>query len=266
MPKAALLNDLGSNSHYSSQRITMNRSRKSLFSLVLGLMTCLMVVGLSTPSIGKSASNRLVPAAVASLPTNAAIAPSSEAIAPQLASHLQDAETVLLAQAEPTPAPMPTDTAPMPTDTAPMPGASMPGTTIVRYVAVMTGNGVAPSPASTYAFGAAGAALMGNRLVIRGDFSGLSSPLRDFAADPVSPPNPNVNSGIHVHRGEPGKNGPFQYALTVQPGADQLSGRFMGEYTLTEEQLQALSNGTLYMDLHTKQNRGGELRGIFKAY
>jgi CHRD domain len=234
----------------------MNRSRKSLFSLVLGLMTCLMVVGLSTPSISKSASNLLVPAAVASLPTNAAIAPSSEAIASQLSMQLQEAETVLLAQAEPAPA----EPAPAP-DTAPMTG-----TTMVKYVAVMTGNDVAPNPVSTYAFGSAGAALIGNRFVIRGDFSGLSSPLRDFATDPVSPPNPNVNSGIHIHRGEPAKNGPFQYAMTVEAGADQRSGRVKGEYTLTEEQLQALSNGTLYMDVHTKQNRGGELRGIFKAY
>ena len=225
----------------------MKRRRKSLVSLMLGLITCLMIVGVSTPSLSKSVdSNLFVPTATASHSMSAAIAP-------QLTRHLQEAETVLLAQTEPAPAPT--------TDTAPMPSAIM-----VKYVAVMTGNNVAPSPASTYAFGSAGAALIGNRFVIRGDFSGLSSPLRDFATDPVNPPNPNVTSGIHVHRGEPSKNGPFQYALTVETGADQLSGRFKGEYMLTEEQLQALSNGTLYMDLHTKQNRVGELRGIFKAY
>ncbi|WP_245939889.1 CHRD domain-containing protein [Stenomitos frigidus] len=181
--------------------------------------------------------------------------------APQLATHLQAAETALLAQAEPAaPAPTPTDMAPVPTEVVPMRSAPM-----VSYVAVMTGKATVPS-ASTFAFGSAGAVLVGNRFVVRGDFSGLNSPLRDFATDPVNPPNPNVNSGIHVHKGDPSKNGPFQYALEVQPGADQLSGRFKGEYTLTEDQLQALSNGTLYMDLHTKQNRAGELRGIFKAY
>lgn len=225
----------------------MSRSRKSLVSLVLGLITCLMIVGVSTPSMSKSFDRLAI----------APIAAESHLIrdaAPQLAMHLQAAETALLAQAEPTaPAPMPTDIAPM--RSAPM----------VSYVAVMTGKATVPS-ASTFAFGSAGAVLVGNRFVVRGNFSGLNSPLRDFATDPVNPPNPNVNSGIHVHKGEPSKNGPFQYALEVQPGADQLSGRFKGEYMLTDEQLQALSNGTLYMDLHTKQNRAGELRGIFKVY
>lgn len=228
----------------------MRQRSKSFVSLMLGIMTCLILVGLSTPAMSKGAATSR--SAINKTFDSAAIASSSEAIAAQLAMHLQEAETVLLAQAEPAPAPT--------TETAPMPSV-----TIARYVAVMSGNAVAPS-ASTYAFGAAGAALVGNRLVIRGDYSGLTSPLRDYATDPVNPPNPNITSGIHVHRGEPSKNGPFQYALTVAPGADQRSGRFMGEYTLTDEQLQALSNGTLYMDLHTQQNRAGELRGIFKAY
>ncbi|MBW4579884.1 MAG: CHRD domain-containing protein [Tildeniella nuda ZEHNDER 1965/U140] len=232
----------------------MRQRSKSFVNLMLGIMTCLILVSLSTPAMSQGTAT-LWSASTKTF-NRAAIAPSSEAIATQLSMHLQAAETVLLAQAEPAPAPT--------TETAPMTGTTT-GTTIVRYVAVMSGKAVAPS-ASTYAFGSAGAALIGNRLVIRGDYSGLSSPLRDYATDPVNPPNPNITSGIHVHRGEPSKNGPFQYALTVEPAANQLSGRFMGEYTLTEEQLQALTNGTLYMDLHTKQNRAGELRGIFKAY
>lgn len=233
----------------------MRQRSKSFVNLMLGIMTCLILVSFSTPAMSKDV------AALWSAPTKisngVAIAPSSEAIAAQLSMHLQAAETVLLAQAEPAP--------PAPIEAPSIEAAPMSGTTIARYVAVMSGKAVAPS-ASTYAFGSAGAALIGNRLVIRGDYSGLSSPLRDYATDPVNPPNPNITSGIHVHKGEPSKNGPFQYALTVEPGANQLSGRLMGEYTLTEEQLQALTNGTLYMDLHTKQNRAGELRGIFKAY
>ncbi|MBW4695802.1 MAG: CHRD domain-containing protein [Lyngbya sp. HA4199-MV5] len=222
----------------------MSKRRKSFVNLMLGVVTCLLLVSISSPSMSQGIARWLsAPAPGSTLATD---------MNRHLAAQLQQAETVLLAQTEPAPAPT--------TDSAPTSGS-----TIVRYVAVMTGKETVPS-ASTFAFGSAGAALIGNRFVIRGDFSGLSSPLRDFATDPVNPPNPNVNSGIHVHKGEPSKNGPFQYALTVEPGADQLSGRFKGEYTLTEEQLQALSNGTLYMDLHTKQNRTGELRGIFKAY
>lgn len=225
----------------------MNKRRKGFVNLMLGVISCLLLVGISTPSMSQGISSWLL---ASTMTVNSA--QSADTIAIQLAAQLQEAETVLLAQAE---------TAPMPTEMAPMPAAK-----IVRYVAVMSGNNIAPSSASTTAFGSAGAALIGDRLVIRGDYSGLTSPLRDYATDPLNPPNPKITSGIHVHRGEPSKNGPFQYALTVQPGANQLSGRFMGEYTLTEEQLQALSNGTLYMDLHTKQNRAGELRGIFKAY
>jgi hypothetical protein len=70
---------------------------------------------------------------------------------------------------------------------------------------------------------------------------------------------------VHVHLGEPGKNGPFQYALTVMPNADGMGGRFMGEYVLSGEQMQALKAGNLYLDLHTKLNRAGELRGVLRA-
>lgn len=43
-------------------------------------------------------------------------------------------------------------------------------------------------------------------------------------------------------------------------------GGVIGEYPLTSEQMQALSEGKLYVDLHTKRNRAGELRGIFQPY
>ncbi|MBD2078985.1 CHRD domain-containing protein [Leptolyngbya sp. FACHB-17] len=137
---------------------------------------------------------------------------------------------------------------------------------LTRYVAVLTKDEVMPMASSSSAFGAAGAVLVGDRLIVRGDFSNLSSPLRDYATDPLNPPNPNITSGVHIHRGEPNANGPFQYALQVSPSESGLQGRLMGEYTLTPEQLQALANGKMYVDIHTKQNRGGELRGIFKPY
>jgi CHRD domain len=106
------------------------------------------------------------------------------------------------------------------------------------------------------------AVLVGDRLVMRGDFSRLSSPLRDYATDPVTPPNPNITSAVHIHQGDTAQNGPFQYALTVMLDNTGLDGRFAGDYTLTSAQLQALSDGNLYVDIHTSQNRAGELRGI----
>ncbi|GAP97521.1 CHRD domain-containing protein [Leptolyngbya sp. NIES-2104] len=154
---------------------------------------------------------------------------------------LQEAETVLMAQgAESSP--------------------------ITRYVAVLTKDEVVPTATTSSAFGAAGAVLIGDRLVVRGDFSNLSSPLRDYTTDPASPPNPNITSGVHIHRGEPTANGPFQYALQVSPSENGLRGRLAGEYTLTSEQVAALTSGNLYVDIHTRQNRTGELRGIFKPF
>ncbi len=134
-----------------------------------------------------------------------------------------------------------------------------------RYVAILTAEGVVPNMPMTDARAVAGAVLVGDRLIVRGDFSSLSSALRDYTSDPVTPPNPNITSAVHIHRGEPGKNGPFQYALTVMLNSSGLGGRLMGEYTLSTEQLQALQAGNLYMDFHTKKNRAGELRGMFRA-
>lgn len=134
-----------------------------------------------------------------------------------------------------------------------------------RFIAIMTGKDIVPSSVSTSANGAVGAVLVENRLVVRGSFGNLSSGLRDYAADPVSPPNPSITSGVHMHRGTTSENGPFQYALQVTSDKDGLGGSLKGEYTLTAEQLQALNSGNVYIDLHTKANRTGELRGILKA-
>jgi len=147
----------------------------------------------------------------------------------------------------------------------------MMGKSMQRYSATLSGSNVAPKAAMTNAAGMAQATLKGDRLMIRGNFSGLSSELRDYVADPVNPPNPKITSAVHIHRGEATENGPFQFALTVMMddmkmgmGQMGMSGKFSGEYSLSPEQLQALADGKLYLDLHTKQNRAGELRGILR--
>ncbi|HSM81749.1 MAG TPA: CHRD domain-containing protein [Nodosilinea sp.] len=133
---------------------------------------------------------------------------------------------------------------------------------IVTYVAMLSGQNVVPNTPMTEARGVVGAALAGDRLVVRGSFRELSSAMRDYATDPVDPPNPNITSAFHVHRGSPSENGPFQYALEVTMNASGRGGSATGDYTLTPEQLQALQDGLLYIDLHTTRNRAGELRGI----
>jgi hypothetical protein len=122
-----------------------------------------------------------------------------------------------------------------------------------RYVAVLTPNEVVPTAPSTNASGQVEAILTGDRFVVQGEFGRLSSPLRDYTVDPLDPPNPNITSGVHIHRGEPTANGPFQYALQVTPDESGLQGQFMGEYTLTSEQLEALVNDNLiWIFIHNK--------------
>ena len=211
----------------------MNKTRQILFNFLLGAVTCVFLIGISSaPSFSNAVFNTSQSSQIA----------NSVQVNQQLMVNLHEANSTLMAQG---------------TTTSPM----------TRYVAVLSKNSVvAPMTPSSSAFGAAGAVLMGDRLIVRGDFSNLSSALRDYATDPLDPPNPNITSGVHIHQGEPTANGPFQYALDVTPGESELSGRFAGEYTLTSEQLQALSSGALYVDLHTSRNRAGELRGIFQPY
>ncbi|MEP0874182.1 CHRD domain-containing protein [Trichocoleus desertorum AS-A10] len=221
----------------------MNKAKRWLFNFWLGTITCVLLIGLSTvPSWSKTASNRFVQSGdVPSFSTSQAAQPAQvqNPINQHLMADLQEAESVLIAQ-----------------------GVS--DSSLQLYAAILTKNNVVPNVPSTMATGVAGAALAGDRLIVRGDFGGLSSALRDYETDPVDPPNPNITSAAHIHRGEPNQNGPFQYALTVMLNDAGMGGRLSGEYTLTPEQLQALSNGQLYVDIHTKQNRAGELRGIFR--
>ncbi|MBW4418983.1 MAG: CHRD domain-containing protein [Myxacorys californica WJT36-NPBG1] len=221
----------------------MKKNKRVLVNFLFALVTCVAIIGLSSPSFSSQ------------------IAQSPDWLNQQLLSNLQQAESVITAQMTPA--------QDMPAQDRPaqmMPAQMMPTQTMTRYVAVLTKDAVVPTKPSNAAFGAAGAVLVGDRLVMRGDFSNLSSPLRDYATDPVSPANPNITSAVHIHRGESTKNGPFQYALTVNPNESGMGGRFAGEYTLTSEQQQALSNGMLYVDIHTKKNRAGELRGILRSY
>lgn len=137
---------------------------------------------------------------------------------------------------------------------------------MMMYGAVLSPKNVVPDSPSVNARGAVGAVLVGDRLVVRGSFGNLSSPMRDYATDPVNPPNTNITSAFHIHQGDPVENGPFQYALDVMMNETGRGGDAQGEYTLTAEQIQALASGKLYSDIHTTMNRGGELRGILMPY
>jgi hypothetical protein len=222
----------------------MNKTKRALFNLFLGTIACVLLISFSTaPSLSKTVSNVFLHSGSTSSSNTSQFAQSIQiqnSINQHLLADLREAESVLIAQ-------------------------SMSGSSIQRYAAILMNSNVVPKAPSTSATGVAGAVLVGDRLIVRGDFGALSSALRDYAADPINPPNPNITSAVHIHRGEPSQNGPFQYALTVTLNDTDTGGRFAGEYTLTTEQLQALSDGKLYVDLHTKQNRAGELRGVLRS-
>lgn len=207
---------------------------KKLRTSVIALATCLSVVLLSSPLVGQVFA-QLPTAAPAGL--TAAAYGDDFRIGEQIDANLAAATAPLLAQ-----------------------GVS--SGPVMTYIAMLNGENVVPGSPRTNARGVVGAALSGNRLVVRGSFRQLTSAPRDYATDPLDPPNPNITSAFHVHRGSPSENGPFQYALAVTLDASGRGGSATGDYTLTPEQLQALQNGTLYVDFHTTRYRAGELRGI----
>ena len=219
-------------------RIYLKRFRH----LILGLVTCLALTGFFVPGfeggLGVGPVQATEPSTALAEPLPRSIA-SDYSLMSSVQANVAAAETTLLAQ------------------------GMRPYTT---YVAIMSEDNVYPKSPDTLARGTVGAVVSGNRLITRGSFYILSSQMRDYSTDPVNPPNSDITSAFHIHQGTPMENGPFQYALDVMTDETGRSGSAMGEYTLTQEQMQALADGRLYVDIHTTENRGGELRGILMPY
>ncbi len=92
-----------------------------------------------------------------------------------------------------------------------------------------------------------------NTLRISGRFSDLTSSLLPVGeADAEG----NPQSAIHLHNGVAGENGPIIRNFTVDD-----SGSFEGEFTLTDDEEALLLDNALYVNLHTDNFGGGELRG-----
>ena len=84
--------------------------------------------------------------------------------------------------------------------------------------------------------------LNGNTLSVEGSFSGMSS----------------VATGAHLHNGPPAQPGPVVHTLEISPAT---GGDISGELQLSAEQLTALRNNALYVQVHSESNPPGELRG-----
>ncbi|MEM8503989.1 MAG: CHRD domain-containing protein [Cyanobacteria bacterium P01_D01_bin.1] len=95
--------------------------------------------------------------------------------------------------------------------------------------------------------------LNGNKLVVLGNVSELTSPLLPIGGeDPVG----NPESPIHIHIAPAGANGPIIRNLT----ADEADGEFSGIFTLEDDQVDSLLADGLYVNVHTQDNPSGELR------
>lgn len=117
---------------------------------------------------------------------------------------------------------------------------------VTAFSAELSGDNVVPS-VDTMASGWAVAVLRGSTLVVGGQYADLSS---DLATD--------VRSGGHIHQAAPGENGGIVVELAPQ-GAR--AGTFSGVFELTGDQVQALQDGQLYVQVHTADNMPGEIRG-----
>ena len=90
--------------------------------------------------------------------------------------------------------------------------------------------------------GEAEAVLEDRTLTVAGTFDGLSSPATE----------------AHLHRAPPARRGPAVFALDVTAAA---SGRVDGEVELDDMQVEALHRGEYYVQIATRNNPDGEIRG-----
>ncbi|WP_397446034.1 CHRD domain-containing protein [Polaribacter sp. R77954] len=115
-------------------------------------------------------------------------------------------------------------------------------------------SGVQENPvALTTAYGEVNATLSGNTLIVTGSFAGLTS---DFDA--------TVAGGAHIHKAIAGRNGGVELLLTTTISGDLRSGTYEAAdntFTLTTDQIAALNARELYVNIHSVDFPGGELRG-----
>lgn len=133
---------------------------------------------------------------------------------------------------------------------------------IQNFTAFLSGASEVP-PVFTAATGLVEASLNGNELVLTGSFEGLSAPVQ-----------PVGQTGVHIHAGFTGQNGPIEVILNPELSAGNTAGTFSETVTLSAEQISRLQARGLYINIHSERYPAGELRGqllpsgrtIFQAY
>ena len=123
---------------------------------------------------------------------------------------------------------------------------------MTNYTATLSGTQENPV-ALTTAYGTVNATLNGNTLTVSGSFAGLTS---NFDA--------NVAGGAHIHKAITGRNGGVELLLTTTVDADLRGGTYEATnntFTLDAVQLAAIQARELYINIHSVDFPGGELRG-----
>lgn len=118
------------------------------------------------------------------------------------------------------------------------------------FIATMSGASESP-PVQTDAFGAVAAEVSADRVTLTGSFSGLKS-------------NYATNIGSHIHFGLAGQNSNVIYALQPSLSDDLRSGIYLPDsnrFTYTFVQLQDLLGRKNYVNVHSADFPGGEIRG-----
>lgn len=93
----------------------------------------------------------------------------------------------------------------------------------------------------------------GNEITVSGGFSGLSSAIATSLA-----------GGAHIHVGAVGQNGPVLVPLNMDISDDMTAASFPADdntFTLTDEQVATMNANGLYVNVHSMNFLGGELRG-----
>lgn len=121
-----------------------------------------------------------------------------------------------------------------------------------QFVVNLSGANEVPPVTGTQGRGTIVATLNCRTLSLSGSFSNLSS---GYVAS-------------HIHQGFSGNNGPVLFnlnATTLLPNTAGNYSRTDNSFVLTKEQVQLLKDGGLYVNIHTTNFPGGEIRGQLLA-
>lgn len=126
------------------------------------------------------------------------------------------------------------------------------------FTAFLNGNQQIPA-VLTAARGMVKVEKMGNRMTATGSFLNLGSPLAT-----------QIAMGAHLHAGYPGQNGPVIFPLTSEflTGSNETSGKFLptaNTFTVSDGAIDTLTNRFFYVNVHSDEYNGGEIRGSVLA-